>query len=414
MVILFMAGVIAAIFFIFISTSTHKKSPRVSSKEALKSLPYLTWIPAEKDIQKSGVTKYDRKRAFEGTNIYNSRNLSKAYLIDLNGNILHTWSAKVTTDDEWHHVQVCGNGDLLAIVKDRMLIRMDWSSNIKWVSKMRYHHDIAVALNEDIYSIVSEPDLAFYRGLPLPILNNSIVIMNSDGEIKRKISLFDLLKEEVPLNRITGIFSWLNNPKILEEIIERKENNDFMLKDGDPSNILHTNTIKIIERDVNGLCKGGDLLICVLKLDLIGILNVEEEKIIWKWGPGDISNPHNPTLLENGNILIFDNGVDRGYSRIVELDPFKKEIVWEYRADPSEHFYSQSRGSSQRLPNGNTLITESDKGHVFEVSHSGEIVWEFYNPEIKTDKGERAAIYRMIRIMDTEKYPWLEGLKKQL
>jgi len=34
-------------------------------------------------------------------------------------------------------------------------------------------------------------------------------------------------------------------------------------------------------------------------------------------------------------------------------------------------------GYAQRLPNGNTLITESSFGRFFEVTKEGEIVWEY-------------------------------------
>jgi hypothetical protein len=37
-------------------------------------------------------------------------------------------------------------------------------------------------------------------------------------------------------------------------------------------------------------------------------------------------------------------------------------------------------GNAQRLPNGNTLITESAFGRFFEVTREGEIVWEYVNP----------------------------------
>jgi hypothetical protein len=95
--------------------------------------------------------------------------------------------------------------------------------------------------------------------------------------------------------------------------------------------------------------------------------------------------------------LIYDNGWNkRNYTRVIELDPVKKEIVWEYKADPPESFYSRTEGYAQRLPNGNTLITESRKGRVFEVTKDKEIVWEWFNPEINKD-GRREGVYRMVR-----------------
>jgi hypothetical protein len=110
-----------------------------------------------------------------------------------------------------------------------------------------------------------------------------------------------------------------------------------------------------------------------------------------------------PTLLDNGRLLIFDNGTQRSYSRVIELDPVTLEVTWEYRADPPESFHSKWRGSSQRLPNGNTLICETDAGHVFEVTPQGERVWEFWNPELRGDRRKR--IYRFMRV-DAERAAW--------
>jgi hypothetical protein len=92
-------------------------------------------------------------------------------------------------------------------------------------------------------------------------------------------------------------------------------------------------------------------------------------------------------------VLIFDNGMLRGWSRVVEVDPETDRIVWEYPGEKGAPFYTRGRGGSQRLPNGNTLIAESNEGRAFEVTRSGEIVWEFRNPRIVD--GHRRAIVRM-------------------
>ena len=70
------------------------------------------------------------------------------------------------------------------------------------------------------------------------------------------------------------------------------------------------------------------------------------------------------------------------------------EVTWRYA--PKRGFLSRYRGSAQRLPNGNTLITESDRGYVFEVSPDHDIVWRFANPDVQTDN-MRVAIWRMTR-----------------
>ena len=60
------------------------------------------------------------------------------------------------------------------------------------------------------------------------------------------------------------------------------------------------------------------------------------------------------------------------------------EFFCEYNAEMSLlakwHFFSHFISSVQRLPNGNTLINEGNFGRSFEVTTTGEIVWEYVSP----------------------------------
>ena len=128
---------------------------------------------------------------------------------------------------------------------------------------------------------------------------------------------------------------------------------------------------------------------------MIGVIDRETGKIVWAWGPGEIDGQHKPHMLPGGNILIFDNGTLRGWSRVVELNPLTEEIEWEYAGQPRESFFSRCISGAQRLPNGNTLICDGCQSRLFEVTREGEIVWEFVNP-YHTD-GAWQAIYRCLR-----------------
>src|SRR5690554_8099399 len=46
----------------------------------------------------------------------------------------------------------------------------------------------------------------------------------------------------------------------------------------------------------------------------------------------------------------------------------------------ASRFYSFFISSAQRLPNGNTLITEGSNGRIFEVTTEHELVWEYISP----------------------------------
>ena len=58
----------------------------------------------------------------------------------------------------------------------------------------------------------------------------------------------------------------------------------------------------------------------------------------------------------------------------------------------SDVFVSGEISGAQRLPNGNTLITEGVKGNLFEVTSAGEIVWRYVNPVTTTPLAQGATI----------------------
>ena len=66
---------------------------------------------------------------------------------------------------------------------------------------------------------------------------------------------------------------------------------------------------------------------------------------------------------------------------------------------------ARSRGWAQRLPNGNTLVVNSNSGQAVEVTREKKVVWEFHNPVIN-EEGKRAVIIRLTRL----DAPWLEEL----
>ena len=78
----------------------------------------------------------------------------------------------------------------------------------------------------------------------------------------------------------------------------------------------------------------------------------------------------------------------RDSSRVLEIDPITLDVVWKYT--PAEagftpladnyKFYSGYISGAQRLPNGNTLITEGADGRLIEVTSEHELVWEYVSP----------------------------------
>jgi hypothetical protein len=72
-------------------------------------------------------------------------------------------------------------------------------------------------------------------------------------------------------------------------------------------------------------------------------------------------------------------------------------------------FFSNFCGTAERLPNGNTLIVESDNGRAFEVTSAGAIVWEFHNPHRAGEEGEFIArLFDLVRLPPEFPTAWIE------
>nr|WP_254228815.1 aryl-sulfate sulfotransferase [Burkholderia gladioli] len=138
--------------------------------------------------------------------------------------------------------------------------------------------------------------------------------------------------------------------------------------------------------------------------------------------PSVVSHQHAPVALANGSILTFDNGNFRtgshvAFSRVLEIDPASHEVVWSYADDMVNMFYSAFMGNAQRLANGNTHITESATGRLFEVTPAGEVVWEYVIPwfdEYPDEAARRTGPGRLNSVFQTFRYsreqlPWLRG-----
>ncbi|WP_225724866.1 MULTISPECIES: aryl-sulfate sulfotransferase [unclassified Nocardia] len=135
-----------------------------------------------------------------------------------------------------------------------------------------------------------------------------------------------------------------------------------------------------------------------------------------------VAQQHHATPVGDGRILVFDNGTFRTgesvtYSRVIEIDTATGEIAWRYQDSPREAFFTPFMGGAQRLPNGNTLITEAAFGRIFEVTAAQRICWEYVVPSFtaypdpgtaEVFPGISNAIFRAYRYR-AEDIPWLAG-----
>ena len=189
---------------------------------------------------------------------------------------------------------------------------------------------------------------------------------------------------------------------------------------------MHINSMSVL--GPNKWYDGGDerfhpdnIIMDARETNIIFIVSKATGKVVWKLGPdygtkegrrvGQIIGQHHAHMIPKGlpgegNIMVYDNGGWAGYTnpneitdtgnkgirrdntRVLEINPIT--MLTEWRCTPTEmgylqpfhshYFYSPFISSAQRLPNGNTLITEGSGGRLIEVTKDHEIVWEYISP----------------------------------
>ncbi|MFH1867613.1 MAG: arylsulfotransferase family protein [Candidatus Omnitrophota bacterium] len=343
--------------------------------EQFRALPYLSYTEEKADEAKKGVTVYNKEKASDGYSLGN------AHLMDMEGSSIKRISPYI--------VVILDNGHLL---KENPigLGKYTWDMVPIWERKdLRIHHELI--LTEDNTILTATMEVHEYNGRMVEF--DVIVELDLDGnEVSRW-----LMREN--LEKIKQFHKPVPLDKPAVDVQKDKTHIDGTSPFGGDYNYHHLNSIQSLPQNPLEEDKGfrrGNWLISLANFSLVLILDKDTKEVLWNFGPGEIEAQHMPRMLDNGNILIFDNGRKRRYTRIIELDPVAKEIVWEYKADPPESFFCRTLGSIQRLPNGNTLIGDSESGRAFEVTREGETVWEWFNP-VFDKEGRRKTFYRITR-----------------
>ena len=163
------------------------------------------WNPARTPAR--GVTVYDPGRAQDGLTLFTSGHEAAAYLIGMDGKIVHEWrrpystvwdaSAAVKQPQPDSHVyfrkaMAYPNGDLLVVyegVGDTPygygVVKLDRNSEVIWRYLGHAHHDVDIGRDGRIYVLthefVEEP-LEGFDNLASPRLDDFLVVLSADGE----------------------------------------------------------------------------------------------------------------------------------------------------------------------------------------------------------------------------------------
>jgi Arylsulfotransferase (ASST) len=381
---------------------------------------------AEPSVVQTGVTVHDKARAYPCYVLYSGAD-GATHLIDMAGTEVHRWphigspsrmldpalagGARGEVGLQLSALPANGTGlvpGMPAEFRNKTMGVVDWNDNVLWEwgaqapgGAARQHHDWQRLPNGDTAMLVN-----ISRVIPgfgqREMLDDAIYVVNPEGAIVWKWMVSEHLKE----------FGF--TPAELALIRQSKEPDYF-----------HTNDMFVLDRnrwDESGDKRfaPGNILINSRNGNVAVIIDRSTGHVVWRIGPDysatrslsfapkiktvprpldQISGEHDAYMIPEGrpgagNILIFDNQGEAGFppvplqvvggSRVIEIDPLEKTIVWEYSARNSGQadwqFYSPFISSAERLPNGNTLIDEGINGRFFQVTPEGDIVWEYISP----------------------------------
>ena len=300
------------------------------------------------------------------------------YLIDMNGNIVHRWKLPYPPGLYGHLLE---NGNLLYCGKlpdpnprfkdwtkwkAGSVSEVTWNSELLWeIRNNDHHHDACKLENGNIMllcltTIPTSISEKVQGGIPDPSGNQTMYA--------------DYLVEVTQAGK--EVWEW-KSWEHLDPYTDRITLQDYRTE------WTHGNTV--IEMPDN------NIMISLRNISTVVIINRNTGQIIWKLGSPPLAQQHDPKPLNNGNILIFDNGTHRldhpvPFSRVIEIEPRTKNIVWSYQEAIPYTFFSPYISGAQRLPNGNTLICEGNYGRIFEVTLDGNLVWEYVNPFFETSE----------------------------
>ncbi|MFF4186281.1 aryl-sulfate sulfotransferase [Streptomyces sp. NPDC001691] len=332
----------------------------------------------------------------------------EVYLVDLHGEAVHTWRMPYRPG---RHARILGNGNLAyngVLPGEKALFAM-WhkyrggvmleaapdGTVLREHRDPYQHHDAHHLGDGRILYTALEP----LRGAEAAAVRGGVAGSEADGTTVWA----DTIKEVGPDG--TELWSW--------SAAEHLDRGDYP---------LHPDYGREHWPLINSVTPlaDGNVLASLRSVSAVVVIGRDTGEVLWRTEPGTVSQQHHPSELPDGNLLVFDNGVyrpghDVPYSRVVELDRASGAVVWEYHDPARESFFAPFMGAAQRLPNGNTLVTDSPAGRLFEVTREGYLCWEFVVPQFggyeesevrRLFPAEPNAVFRAYRYTPAE-LPWL-------
>lgn len=393
--------------------------------------------------QTLGVMINDTAKTFKGYTLFAPKQNTMTYLINNEGRKVHEWTTSALAPGQ--AVYLLENGNLLRTCMTQgnlgtgggeggRIEEYNWNDSLVWsmdYSTPNYmqHHDIKKLPNGNIIMLVVEkktlavleaagfdttqfqPDVR-QNGFALPDCIIEIqptyptggtvvwewhtwdhLIQNHDatklnyGVPSNHPELIDAAGDHRVLPLFWNHMNCIDyNPALDQIVMSVRGNSELWVID-------HSTTTAQSASHAGGTYgKGGDLLYrygnpsCYGRGNATNQIYFEQHNVEWI----------KPDCPGAGNLMCFNNGVNRNYSTVDEIIPpidgmgnytiaigaafGPANLAWSYQATPPTSLFAHDISGAQRLPNGNTIICAGPFGAFYEVTSLKEVVWKYINP----------------------------------
>lgn len=360
--------------------------------ERLRSLGYLGTAGLPKKGAGKGVTILDRNRVGPGLTLAVFSGSCTAQLLSPAGEVVRAW--KDEPCHRWDHAELLPDGGIAVVgarldedeAEDpirigRYLMRLKQNGEVVWRLDVNAHHDVNLTPDGKLLTLVMNRRRVPEIDPDNDIADDSLVLVSMDGRVLESLSLYDILAASTPRYSIQKAGAHDAGKHHLLDVFHCNAIRPASVPAlASRSPIYGPNTVIVTSRHQDDLM----------------VIDWPTRKLLWHWGRGVLSGPHDATVLPDGRVLVFDNGLVRGSSRVLELDPLAPSQLRQF-APGGSGFFDRVMGSCQRLPNGNTLIVHSEGGSAVELAPDGTPVWT-YEGTLATPDGHRVKIIRMRRV----------------
>jgi len=360
--------------------------------ERLRSLGYLGTAGLPKKGAGRGASILDRDRMAPGLTLVVYSGSCEAILLSPEGDVLRSW--RDAPCHRWDHAELLPDGGVVVVgerldedqAKDpiqsgRYLMRLTSRGDVVWRLEINAHHDVSITPDGKLLTLVMTRRRVPEIDPVNDIADDELVLVSMDGVVLERVSLYDVLSGATP-------------PYPIQRAGVHDAGKTHLL------DTFHCNAVRPASVPAmaarSPIYGPGTVIVTSRHQDDLFIIDRAARKLLWHWGRGIVSGPHDASMLPDGRVLVFDNGLARGASRVLERDPLAPEALRQF-APGGTKFFDRVMGSCQRLPNGNTLIVHAEGGAAIELSPEGVPVWT-YEGTLATPDGHRVKIIRMRRL----------------